>query len=376
MECPHHGSSRPQSALAALQDKAKARGLLPPAHHCRSDVLLEGLTLKSEKQGKNLPGSAGCSGTRQGFISMCLRLWAFSLREGVSYSRCELLPSLAAPAEKEEKMTKFQKLVMYKDLAMVFSEEELGLLDSAPRKLSSYAKPGSFSHLLSGAFKTLNQDVEGVRHTTPTPALLCALARQQHLLSSAGGSPHAGPRGPLPSLSTPSLAFLASGSQRKPLARGSPVRRAAPSGPSLRAHKAPGADVRAPLGAAGPQCRRSRAALPPRPASQQPVALPQPARARSPEPAARSPPPAARSPPPAARSARARRTCKLVPPPPVPRDRARSAPPASSHGVGGADLGAGGLAASRVPMRWGGGGPSRRWKIPDLARAAEVGVAG
>jgi hypothetical protein len=38
-----------------------------------------------------------------------------------------------------------------------------------------------------------------------------------------------------------------------------------PVGPSLRAHKAPGADVRAPLGAAGPQCRRSRAALPPRP---------------------------------------------------------------------------------------------------------------
>lgn len=67
----------------------------------------------------------------------------------------------------------------------------------------------------------------------------------------------------------------------------------------LRAHKAPGADVRAPLGAAGPQCRRSRAVLPPRPGSQ-------PGASRQPS----SPAKPARSP----ARARARPTCKLVPP--------------------------------------------------------------
>lgn len=47
-----------------------------------------------------------------------------------------------------------------------------------------------------------------------------------------------------------------------------------PAWPSLRAHKAPGADVRAPLCTAGPQCRRSCAALPPRPGEKSQAASP------------------------------------------------------------------------------------------------------
>lgn len=72
-----------------------------------------------------------------------------------------------------------------------------------------------------------------------------------------------------------------------------------PAWPSLRVHKAPGADVRAPLGTAGPQCRRSCAALPPRPGAKSQAASPaQPQRSQ----------PGARP------RARARQTCKLVPP--------------------------------------------------------------
>ncbi|XP_053747802.1 neuronal membrane glycoprotein M6-b isoform X6 [Panthera pardus] len=73
---------------------------------------------------------------------------------------------------------------------------------------------------------------------------------------------------------------------------GRPGAPAAGFGPSLRAHKAPGADVRAPLGTAGPQCRRSRAALPPRPRSQQRAASRRPSSAAArPEPGPRTCPP-------------------------------------------------------------------------------------
>lgn len=100
--------------------------------------------------------------------------------------------------------------------------------------------------------------------------------------------PH--PRAGFSGFRTPGSSFGGPGGKlgARPAASARPQRvRALP-----RAHKAPGADVRAPLGAAGPQCRRSRAALPPRPGSQEPGASRQPSSpAARPEPGPRTCPP-------------------------------------------------------------------------------------